>query len=51
MEDKKYNDFIRWAKACGHWQMVTLTENYELFLQNVPEEIREKVYREGDKRA
>lgn len=34
--DSKYQRFIYWAKACGHWQVVQISENFELFEQNVP---------------
>lgn len=40
---EKYDMFIQWAKVCGHWQVAQLSENFELFLQNVPEDIQEKV--------
>lgn len=40
---EKYEKFIQWAKACGHWQIVSLSENFEMFLLNVPADIQAKV--------
>lgn len=37
LERTKYDVFLKWAKACGHYQVLKSAENFDKFVSSVEE--------------